>query len=187
MARQLTETDNQLNASSIGSGNTTISVARPSLSVDDGGGFKGSELVQQIRNGQANSVTEIKVNGKYSEVNYVTFNIPNLNSVEGVSGNVFTGVRKVEFPPESLPPTDTSTSGTSGTQGPTYPPFGEPGYVGEIRQSPNLNDVYFIWTFNYNVGRWAPYIPDSGTFGVGGSGNQNPGGGTNGTILRPGV
>lgn len=184
MARQLTETDNQLNASSIGSGNTTISVARPSLSVDDGVGFKGSELVQQIRNGQANSVTEIKVSGKYPEVNYVAFNIPNLNSVEGVSGNIFTGVRKVEFPPDSLPPTDTSTSGasgTSGTQSPTYPPFGEPGYVGEVRQSPFLNDAYFIWTFNYNVGRWAPYIPDAGTSGGSGSGNQNQTGG------KPGV
>ena len=173
MARQLTEQNIQLNTTTIANSNTTVSIARPGLSIDDGIGFVGFEPNLQTQRIQTQS--EIKVSGKYPEVNYVTFNIPNLNSVESIFGNVFTGVTKVEFPPETLTPTDTSTPGTSGTAGTNlYPPFGEPGYVGEIRQSPLLNDAYFIWTFNYNVGRWAPYIPDSGTSGVGGSGNQTP-------------
>jgi hypothetical protein len=199
MGRQLTETEDQLNIDSIGNGNTTTSITRPAFkfgkskvgdvnlpqerTVDDGVGFVGFEPDLQRERIQTQS--EIKVSGKYPEVNYVTFNLPDINLVESISGNVYSGVIKRVFPVENLEPTDTSTSDTSGTsgtsttQGPTYPPFGEPGnFVGEIRQAPQLNNAFFIWTFNYNVGRWAPYVPDisSGTSGggaVGGSGNQN--------------
>ena len=182
MARELTETDNQLNASSIGGGNTTTSVSRPAFKfgvdkvgtvqlpqtrmVDEGGGAKGTELIQQIKDSQAKSVSEIKVSGKYPEVNYVTFNIPNLNSVESISGNVYSGVIKKPFLPETLPPTDSSTSGTQGpvivgVSSTTYPPFGIQGYVGQIRQYPPTGQ-YYIWTLNYNVGSWNPYEPGSG-------------------------
>lgn len=204
MARQLTEQDIQLNATAIANSNTTVSIARPGLSIDDGIGFVGFEPNLQTQRIQTQS--EIKVSGKYPEVNYVTFNIPNLNSVEPIFGNVFTGVTKVEFPRETLTPTDTSTSGTSGTSGTagtnSYPPFGEIGVVGEIREFLPTGQLY-IWTFNYNIGRWIPYeafqgggaAPTSGGVSatglggndggsLGGGGNNDPSGGPGGG--RPG-
>jgi len=204
MARQLTEQDIQLNTTAIANSNTTVSIARPGLSINDGIGFVGFDPNLQTQRIQTQS--EIKVSGKYPEVNYVTFNIPNLNSVESIFGNVFTGVTKVEFPTETLTPTDTSTSGTSGTSGTagtnSYPPFGEIGVVGEIREFLPTGQLY-IWTFNYNIGRWIPYeafqgggaAPTSGGVGatglggndggsLGGGGNNDPSGGPGGG--RPG-
>jgi hypothetical protein len=124
--------------------------------------------------------TQITVSGKYSEVNYVTFNIPNLQSVRSISGNIYSGVIKKQFPVEELPPTDTSTSGTSATIGisgtngtvgtfglPTTNfliPFGEPGTPGEIREFPPTGQLY-IWNFNYNVGKWNIYNPPPPTTG----------------------
>jgi hypothetical protein len=188
MARQLTETEDQLNIDSIGNGNTTTSITRPAFkfgkskvgdvnlpqerTVDDGVGFVGFEPDLQRERIQTQS--EIKVSGKYPEVNYVTFNLPDINLVEGVSGNVYSGVIKRVFPVENLEPTDTSTSGTSGTIGisgtngtvgtfglPTTNfliPFGEPGTPGEIREFPPTGQLY-IWNFNYNVGKWNIYNP----------------------------
>lgn len=196
MARELTETDNELNAASIGNGNTTTSITRPAFkfgkskvgeanlpqerTVDDGVGFVGFEGFEpELQRERIQTQSEIKVSGKYPEVNYVAFNLPDINLVESISGNVYSGVIKRVFPVENLEPTDTSTSGTSGTsttQGPTYPPFGQPGYVGEIREFPPTGQLY-IWTVNYNVGRWRPYeegqgggaSPTSGGVGDGGA------------------
>ena len=137
--------------------------------------------------------TEVRVNGKYSEVNYVVFNIPQLNSIQSISGNVYSGVIKKQFPTEELPPTDTSTSGTSGTSGTagtnSYPPFGEAGVVGEIREFLPTGQLY-IWTLNYSIGRWRPYeegqgggaTPTSGgvnATGLGGNDGGSLGGGGN--------
>lgn len=131
--------------------------------------------------------TQITVSGKYSEVNYVTFNIPNLQSVRSISGNIYSGViKKVISNPtitDSLNDGVTTagvTNGTNGTGGvvsASYPPFGEVGVVGEIREFLPTGQLY-IFTFNYNVGRWRPY-----EIGQGG-GNNDPSGGPGGG--RPG-
>jgi hypothetical protein len=174
MARQLTETEDQLNIDLIGNGNTTTSITRPAFkfgkskvgdvnlpqerNVDDGVGFVGFEPDLQRERIQTQS--EIKVSGKYPEVNYVTFNIPNLNSVESIFGNVFTGVTKVEFPTETLTPTDTSTSGTSGTSGTagtnSYPPVGRPGNVDG--ESVAIDNILWIWDDEFE--EWFEERPD---------------------------
>lgn len=115
---------------------------------------------------------QITVSGKYSEVNYVTFNIPNLQSVRSISGNIYSGViKKVISNPivtDSLDDKPTmesiilqliagGTSGTSGVIAPQFPPFGVAGVVGEIREFLPTGEFY-IFTFNYNIGSWIPYI-----------------------------
>ena len=159
--------------------------------------------------------TQITVSGKYSEVNYVTFNIPNLQSVRSISGNIYSGViKKVISNPtitDSLNDGVTTAGGTSGTNGtngtggvitPQFPPFGEVGVVGEIREFLPTGQLY-IFTFNYNVGRWLPYEIGQGggaastSGGVGatdlsgnsggslGGGNNDPSGGPGGGRLGP--
>jgi hypothetical protein len=237
MARQLFEEEIDLTNTSVNNTSTTTTVSRPqkfngtakvgtvsmgpqTLTVDEvGGRITTSDLLTQLRADIAKlkdgkGTNEIRVSGKYSEVNYVIFDIPQLNSVQSISGNVYSGVIKKQFPPETLTPTDTSTSGTSGTIGAagtnSYPPFGEAGVVGEIREFLPTGQLY-IWTFNYNIGRWIPYeafqgggaAPTSGGAGNdgasqlgdvggggysglgGGSGNVDPTGGPGGG--RPGV
>ena len=194
MARQLIEEEIDLTNTSVNNSNTTTIVSRPTKfngvdkvgaapisllqtrMVDEGGGIQGSDLLQQLRDdiaklkdGKGNG--EIRVSGKYPEVNYVVFNIPELNSVQSISGNVYSGVIKKQFPVEELTPTDASTSGTSATSGTNgtvgtlglvntnfLQPFGEPGTPGEIREFPPTGQLY-IWNFNYNVGRWNIYNP----------------------------
>lgn len=102
----------------------------------------------------------------------------------------------------------TSTSGgdgvttTAGVVSPQFPPFGEAGVVSEIREFLPTGQLY-IFTFNYNVGRWIPYeigqgggaASTSGGVGatdlsgnsggsLGGGGNNDPSGGPGGG--RPG-
>jgi hypothetical protein len=155
--------------------------------------------------------TQITVSGKYSEVNYVTFNIPNLQSVRSISGNIYSGVIKNVIPNPTI--TDSlndgvatagvtnGTNGTGGVVSPQFPPFGEVGVVGEIREFLPTGQLY-IFTFNYNVGRWLPYEIGQGggaastSGGVGatdlsgnsggslGGGNNDPSGGPGGN--RPG-
>jgi hypothetical protein len=192
MARQLFEEEVNLTNTSVNNTNTTTTVSRPNKfgNVKAGvGEFTGpqtrtvsennpsrAELAKSFDENYLRNTTqtEVRVNGKYSEVNYVVFNIPQLNSIQSISGNVYSGVIKKQFPVEELPPTDTSTSGTSGTIGisgtngtigtfglPTTNfliPFGEPGTPGEIREFPPTGQLY-IWNFNYNVGKWNIYNP----------------------------
>ncbi len=118
--------------------------------------------------------TQITVSGKYSEVNYVTFNIPNLQSVRSISGNIYSGVIKNVIPNPTI--TDSlndgvatagvtnGTNGTGGVVSPQFPPFGEPGTPGEIREFPPTGQLY-IWNFNYNVGKWNIYNPPPPTTG----------------------
>ena len=214
MARELFEQETQLVATSVGGGNTTTSVSRPNSkpngidkvgtapasilqtrTADEGGGQIGNDLVDAIRNSlipnntEVRGTGEIRVNGKYPEVNYVVFNIPNLQSVQSINGNVYSGVIKKTFPVETLPPTDTSTAGTSGTSGTPVvqvyapPPFGEAGYPGEIREYTPTGQFY-IWNVNYGTGIWRPYeagqsggaAPTSGEGGAVGF-DQSGGGG----------
>ncbi len=232
MARQLFEEEVNLTNTSVNNTNTTTTVSRPNKfgNVKAGvGEFTGpqtrtvsennpsrAELAKSFDENYLRNTTqtEVRVNGKYSEVNYVVFNIPQLNSIQSISGNVYSGVIKKQFPTEELSPTDTSTSGTSGTSGTagtnSYPPFGEAGVVGEIREFLPTGQLY-IWTLNYSVGRWRPYeegqgggaTPTSGGAGNdganqlgdvggggysglgGGGGNVDPTGGPGGD--RPGV
>jgi hypothetical protein len=131
--------------------------------------------------------TQITVSGKYSEVNYVTFNIPNLQSVRSISGNIYSGVIKNVIPNPTI--TDSlndgvatagvtnGTNGTGGVVSPQFPPFGEVGVVGEIREFLPTGQLY-IFTFNYNVGRWLPY-----EIGQGGGGAASTSGGVGATDL----
>lgn len=202
MARQLFEEEIDLTNTSVNNTSTTTTVSRPqkfngtakvgtlsmgpqTRTIDEvGGRITTSDLLTQLRTDIAKlkdgkGTNEIRVSGKYPEVNYVIFDIPQLNSVQSISGNVYSGVIKKQFPVEELTPTDTSTSGTSGTSGISatsgtngtvgtlglvntnfLQPFGEPGTPGEIREFPPTGQLY-IWNFNYNVGRWNIYIPPS--------------------------
>lgn len=201
MARQLFEEEIDLTNTSVNNTSTTTTVSRPqkfngtakvgtvsmgpqTRTIDEvGGRITTSDLLTQLRadiaklkDGKGNGT--IRVNGKYPEVNYVVFDIPDLNSVQSISGNVYSGVIKKQFPVEELTPTDTSTSGTSGTSGTagtnSYPPFGEAGVVGEIREFLPTGQLY-IWTLNYGVGRWRPYEEGQGggaTPTSGGAGND---------------
>lgn len=93
---------------------------------------------------------QITVSGKYSEVNYVTFNIPNLQSVRSISGNIYSGViKKVISNPivtDSLNDGVTTTgisNGTNGTGGGAASTSGGGGITGTIGNGGSIDTFPF--------------------------------------------
>jgi hypothetical protein len=155
----------------------------------------------------------VKLSGKYPEVNYITIDLADFSELVTGVGNIFIPLPKTPKPQTPLveepilittTPTDSGSSNVQvntlgsaeGTATITqtnftgqFPPFGVSGNIGEFRITPDGR--MFIWLVVNGVGQWRPYEPGSGggaasTSGGVGDGGATPLGNTGGTGLGGG-
>jgi hypothetical protein len=144
----------------------------------------------------------VKLSGKYAEVNYITIDLANFSELATGVGNIFIPLPKTPKPPtppipepviiDNVPKDEPTDSGPSNVQVNTlssaegtatvtqtnytgqYPPFGVSGYPGEFRITPDGR--MFIWLIVNGTGNWRPYEPGSGGGAASTSGGVGDGG-----------
>jgi hypothetical protein len=144
----------------------------------------------------------VKLSGKYPEVNYITIDLANFSELATGVGNIFIPLPKTPKPPtplipepviiDNVPKDEPTDSGPSNVQVNTlssaegtaivtqtnftgqFPPFGVSGNVGEFRITPDGR--MFIWLVVNGVGQWRPYEPGSGGGAASTSGGVGDGG-----------